>query len=452
MTTDSVNLRELVLEILLSVTKDGMYSHMAISAVLDKYQYLTKQERRFITRVSEGTLEHMIELDYIINQFSNTKVGKMKPVIRCILRMGVYQLKYMNSVPASAACNEAVKLAVKKGFTNLRGFVNGVMRNISRNLENVSYPKETEDKSYAWSILYSIPQWMIVNWMRDYGEEKTKSMLEAFLHQYPTTIRVNQRKITPEELAHRLESQGITVNPVTFLECPQQDAPASRYTRHELNYALAIEGYDYLGALEEFREGLFSVQDISSMLVAEIAAPKQGDYVIDVCGAPGGKSLHIAELLQGTGHVDTRDLTEYKVGLIQENIIRTGLTNIEAKEADARVLEEDSIEKADIVIADLPCSGLGVLRKKTDIRYKMTEEKQKSLSLLQKEILAVVHQYVKQKGTLVYSTCTLNRQENEEVTQWFLTSYPQFTLEQQRQVFPDEGNGDGFYIAKFLRK
>ncbi|MBO5303077.1 MAG: 16S rRNA (cytosine(967)-C(5))-methyltransferase RsmB [Lachnospiraceae bacterium] len=443
--TDGVNSRELVLGILLAVTKEEEYSHIALSAVLEKYQYLSKQERGFITRVTEGTLENMIELDYIINQFSKVKVNKMKPVIRCILRMSVYQLKYMDSVPASAACNEAVKLAKRKGFASLKAFVNGVLRNISRNLDTVIYPDESKEPFKAYAVRYSIPEWMIKQWAKDYGLERAKSIAAAFKQEGKTTIRTNLLKTTPEALRVALEQEGINVEPVELPVGMKMSETA------DMHYAMHISGYDYLGAIPQFNEGLFYVQDVSSMLVSQLAEPKPSDYVLDVCAAPGGKSLHMAEKLQGSGMVEARDVTGYKVDLMEENIARCGMENMKAVQWDARILDEEAIEKADIVIADLPCSGLGVLRKKTDIRYRMTEEKEKNLVELQREILSVVHKYVKPKGTLMYSTCTIDKMENEENTAWFLAQYPEFTLIFEHQIFPDEGNGDGFYIAKFKR-
>lgn len=440
--TDGVNSRELILGILLAVTKEEEYSHIALSAVLEKYQYLSKQERGFITRVTEGTLENMIELDYIIHQFSKVKINKMKPVIRCILRMSVYQLKYMDAVPASAACNEAVKLAVRKGFRNLKGFVNGVLRSISRDLDKVVYPDESKEPYKAWSVRYSIPEWMLKQWAKDYGMEKAKTIAAAFKQEGKTTIRTNLLKTTPEQLKQALIQQKITVEPV---EVPFISDDIT------LDYAMHILDYDYLHAIPEFSEGMFYVQDVSSMLVTQTAEPKAGDYVIDVCAAPGGKSLHMAEMMQGSGMVEARDITDYKVGLMEENIARCGMANIRAIQWDARILDEESVEKADIVIADLPCSGLGVLRKKTDIRYRMTEEKERSLVELQKEILSVVHRYVKPQGTLMFSTCTIDKMENEDNTAWFLEQHPEFSLVFERQIFPDEGNGDGFYIAKFKR-
>lgn len=435
--------RELVLGILLEVTRDGEYSHIALRNVLNKYQYLDKKERAFITRVTEGTLERMIELDYIINQFSNVKINKMKPVIRNILRSAVYQMKYMDSVPNSAACNEAVKLAIKKGFSNLRGFVNGVLRNIERNLETIVLPEDL-------SIRYSMPQWLLQQWLEQYDQKTVECMLRDFQTEKPTTIRCNLTRIDKEHLIAKLESEGVKVEEHPYL-----------------TYALQISGYDYLGDLESFSQGLFYVQDISSMLVSHLANPKEGDRVIDVCAAPGGKALHIAELLQGTGHVDARDLTDYKISLIQENIYRTGMKNIEAVKWDATVIDRDAIGKADIVIADLPCSGLGVLGKKTDLKYKMTKDTQEELVALQRRILSVIKQYVKPKGTLIYSTCTIHQEENVGNVHWFLKENPEFQLtpiqehlcEELRvsvkdgclQLLPGIHNSDGFFIAKMER-
>lgn len=443
--------RELILGILLSVTRDGEYSHIALRNVLSKYQYLDKKERAFITRVTEGTLEHMIEIDYIINQFSKVKVNKMKPVIRCIMRSAVYQLKYMDSVPDSAVCNEAVKLATKKGFSTLKGFVNGVLRNIARNLDNITYPDKADYESFL-SVKYSMPIWILKQWLACYEKETVEKMLEDFLKEKPTTIRCNLNAMSKEELVQSLEKEGVHVENHPYL-----------------TYALKISAYDYLADLESFREGAFYVQDISSMLVAHIANPSEGDTIIDVCAAPGGKSLHMAEMLHGTGHVEARDLTDYKVNLIQENILRSGVSNMEAVKQDATIPNEKSVGKADIVIADLPCSGLGVLGKKTDLKYKMTEETQDELVKLQRQILSNVQSYVKTDGTLIYSTCTIHTGENMENVHWFLKEYPQFELapieeflceelktsvqeEGCLQLLPGVHESDGFFIAKFKKK
>lgn len=442
--------RELVLGVLLEVTRYGEYSHISLRNVLTKYQYLDKRDRAFITRVVEGTLEHMIEIDYIINQFSKVKVNKMKPVIRNILRSAVYQLKYMDSVPNSAACNEAVKLATKKGFASLKGFVNGVLRNIERNLDNITYPEEANLVEYL-SVKYSMPEWILKKWLAQYDRVTVETMLADFQKEKSTTIRCNLNQMSKEQLITELKAEGVQVEEHPYLP-----------------YALQISGYDYLGDLKAFQQGAFHVQDISSMLVSHIAEPKTGDIVIDVCAAPGGKALHMAELLQGTGHVEARDLTDYKVNLIRENIIRSGMNNIEAVRWDATILDEKSVEKADIVIADLPCSGLGVLGKKTDLKYKMTEQTQRDLVALQREILSNVKTYVKPGGILIYSTCTIHTEENMGNVEWFLEDNKEFELvsikeqmceelktsvvkEGCLQLLPGVHESDGFFIAKFKK-
>lgn len=448
--TKEVSERELVLDILLEITRDHVKSHVALQNTLGKYQYLEKRERAFITRVTEGTLEHMIEIDYMLNQFSSVKVNKMKPMIRMILRSAVYQMKYMDSVPDSAVCNEAVKLAGKRGFKNLKGFVNGVLRNIGRSMDEIRWPDESDPIRYL-SVRYSMPEWIAEQFLKEYGWETAEKIFCDFQEEKPVTIRCNLTKQSPEELEKRLRGEGVTVE------------------RHPyLNYAFWISGFDYLGSLESFQDGAFQVQDLSSMLVTEIAAPKPGDHVIDVCAAPGGKALHMAEKLAGTGMVEARDLTLYKTELIEENVMRLGFSNVKVVCQDATVPDPASEGKADIVIADLPCSGLGVLGKKTDLKYNITREMQRELVALQREILSVVKNYVKPGGKLVYSTCTLNREENEENVQWFLANFPEFlpvtpegavcdALKPSVQgnmlkLLPGVHKSDGFFISQFQKK
>ena len=423
--TNSTNTRELALDMLLAIDRDGQYSHLVLRDVLDKYQYLSKQERAFLTRLTEGTVERMLTLDYVIDQFSKTKVKKMKPLIRELMRLSVYQIMYMDGVPDAAVCNEAVKLARKRGFSGLSGFVNGVLRSVARGWKDVAFQNE--------SVRYSVPEWIIDGWNADYGRDVTEKMLEAFMQPAKITVRTNTQKCTPEELKDRLSQEGVTVEAI-----------------EGISYAFALSGFDYLSGLGSFQDGWFYVQDISSMTVAHAADPKKGDYIIDVCAAPGGKSSHLAELLDGSGMVEARDLTEYKVGLIEENILRHDLHNMKAVQQDATLFDEASVEKADILICDLPCSGLGVIGRKSDIRYKMTAEKAHDLAVLQQEMLDTVWKYVKRGGKLIYSTCTIHKEENEDNVAAFLQKHPQFTLVEQRQIFPMEGS-DGFFVAKMIR-
>ena len=451
--------REIVLDILLEVLERGGFVHVVLNQALAKYQYLDKADRAFITRVTDGTLEYLIQIDHIINSYSKTKTQKMKPVIRNLLRFSVYQILYMDRVPDSAVCNEAVKLAVKRRFQGLKGFVNGVLRTIAREKENITFEE-------PWLAL-SLPQWLYELWLSRYGAETVQKMGEAFLKENPTTVRVNASAVPVnageapdkedaktaaiEAVWKSLKAQGVQVQPVMG--------------REELLY---LKGYDYLEGLEAFQNGWIQVQDASSALVGELAQPKPGSRVIDVCAAPGGKSLHIADLMKGTGMVEARDLTFQKVQLIEENIARCGFENIRAVVWDALETDEEAVEQADLVLADLPCSGLGILGRKPDIKHNMTMEQMKELAQLQRRMLSVVWRYVKPGGRLVYSTCTIDPMENEDNARWFAENFPfdpvDLTLALGReyvqsslkegyiQFLPGVHPMDGFFISVFTRR
>ena len=445
-----VNTRELILGILLEVNKEGQYSHLVIRSTLEKYQYLEKQERAFISRVCEGTLEYKIRLDYILNQFSTVPAKKMKPVIRELLRSSVYQILYMDSVPDSAVCNEAVKLARKKGFYNLTGFVNGVLRKIAREYGSIRFPGKDQPEEYL-SVIYSMPKWLVQRFLKQYGFEKTEKMLESFLKEKPTTIRIREYLVDKKAVLESLERQQVTVEKAPYIE-----------------NAYYLKNYDYLPALEAFRMGTVQVQDVSSMLVGDIADPNEGDYVIDLCAAPGGKTLCIADKLKGTGRVDARDISISKTDLIRENAIRQSFLNVVVTEKDASQLDSDSLEKADILIADVPCSGLGVMGRKTDIKYKMNPAKIQELAGLQRLILEQASTYVKPGGTLIYSTCTITNEENLDNVKWFTEHFPyelesldpylckelqsETTSKGYLQLLPGVHQCDGFFIARMKRK
>ena len=349
--TSGINTREMILEILLQINEEGEHSHIAIRNALSKYQFLPKQERAFITRVCEGTLEYRILIDYIIDSFSKITVDKMKPPIREILRSAVYQLKFMDRVPDSAVCNEAVKLAQRKGFYNLKPFVNGVLRTIARQMDELEYPSRKVNLVRYLSVRYSMPEPLVLRWLNDYGEEVTEKMLADFLEEKPITVRCRTYLNSVEETCESLRSQGVKVEPAPYLP-----------------YAFRISDYNHILALDAFIEGKIVAQDVSSMLVSEIANPQKGDYIIDMCAAPGGKSIHLGDKMEGFGTVDARDVSRYKVELIQENIHRTGSINVQAHVQDATVFDVESECKADIVLADVPCSGYGVIGKKPEIK------------------------------------------------------------------------------------
>jgi 16S rRNA (cytosine967-C5)-methyltransferase len=433
---------------LLEVLEGGKFSHTVQNQTLKRYQMLEKQERAFLSRVFTGTVKVYLTLDYIIEQFSTLPVRKMKPLIRNLLRMSVYQLRYMDQVPSSAVCNEAVKLAKKRGFDKLSGFVNGILRNIIRNEANIKFPDKQLDPVKYLEISYSYPQWLVSELLTQYDFAAVEKILAASLTEKELTIRTNLKKVTPQELKEILLAEGVT-------------AEESNY----LPYAFKLKNYDYLEKLNAFQKGYFAVQDVSSMLVCEVAGINEKHLVVDVCAAPGGKTMHAA---QTANIVFSRDLTEYKVGLINENLKRLELTNVQTKVWDASVLDEELIGKADVVIADLPCSGMGVFGKKADLKYKFLPNQQKELVELQRKILSVIQSYVKEGGVLMFSTCTINHGENTDNMEWFLNNFD-FTPENIDAYLPDKlksettekgylqllqgvHSTDGFFIAKFRRK
>lgn len=448
--TERVNIRELALEVLLAVNRDGEKSDGLIRSVLEKYQYLPRQERAFFTRLCEGTLEYRIQIDYILEAFSRVPVKKMKPVIREILRTAVYQMRYMDAVPDSAAVNEAVKLTGKKGFHPLKGFVNGVLRNVSRNPGAPRWPSGDGRVRYL-SVRYSMPEFLVEKWLDELGTENTETMLAAFLRERPLTVRFRGSREEREALRRELTEQGIQVRPAPYAK-----------------NGFYLEHYDHLGGIPAFRQGRMTVQDVSSMLAAEAAAPAPGSRVLDVCAAPGGKALYLADMTGEKGLVTARDLTPAKVELIRENAARCHADNLAAEQWDACMFDPEMKEKADTVLVDVPCSGYGVAGRKPDIKYQASREKEASLTELQRRILDRAASYVKPGGVLLYSTCTVNRAENQENARWFAEQYPfvpesldpylcpelrcRSTGQGWLQLLPGVHNCDGFFIARFRKK
>ena len=440
-----MNIREIVLDMLLELSKSGTYCHLLMRDVLNKYNYLEQRDKAFIKKVTEGVVERKIELDYVINQFSNTKVNKLKPLIREVLRMSIYQILYMEQVPDSAVCNEAVKLVEKRKFHNLKGFVNGVLRNIARNKDNITYTDI--------SVKYSMPQFLVDRLMEAYDKETVESIFKAFLCEKPVSVRMKESLSKERKEAIILEMQNAGIEVV----------------KHPyLSYAYELKKAEGLNNIDSFIEGEFTVQDVSSMLVAECAGIKENMTVLDLCAAPGGKSMHIAEKLNGTGKVYSFDVSERKTEYIEENIERLGYANVEVAVNDGTVFNEALIEKGDVVIADVPCSGIGVIGKKCDIKYRINEEEISNIVSLQKKIMENAWKYVKRGGILIYSTCTISRDENEEMVKWLTQNTPlklesldaylpmallsDTTKEGYLQLLPGIHECDGFFIARLKRE
>lgn len=427
------NIREIVLDTLLTLEREKQYSNRLIKSVLDKYDYLDSRDKSFIKRVTEGTIERQLELDYYLGRFSSVPVGKMKPLIRCLLRMSVYQLVYMDNVPDSAVCNEACKLAAKRKFGNLKGYVNGVLRNVSRNKDRLPLPDENGEPVAWLSVKYSMPEWLVELWLKEYGKEITATLLKGLLEIHPVSLRFRSDMSgrEREELCHRIEEAGAVLHRSVYLP-----------------YSYTLEYGGNITGLPGFAEGKWIVQDVSSALAVEAAGIRKEDFVMDVCGAPGGKSLLAAEK---AGRILSRDVRPEKTDLIRENAGRMGTENIEIQVWDATQFDETYAGKADVLLLDVPCSGLGILGKKRDIKYNASPEGLYELAKLQKEIVRTCSEYVKPGGTLLYSTCTIDRAENEDMVR-FLTEELGFLPYSLDGVLPEELLTQKRFVDKLREK
>ncbi len=449
---ETLSVRSLALDALVRIMEKGEYCDKVLHDILERHSLMEKRDRAFLTRLVEGTVERCIEMDYILNRYSNTPVHKMKPVVREILRLSVYQIIYMDQVPDSAACNEGVKLTVERKLMPLKGFVNGVLRNVARFQEDVVYPSRKADVIKHFSVWYSMPEWIVSRFVQQYGENQTEKILQNFLDEDKhTVVRCNLNKVSVEEIRESLEKQNVIVKPGKLFD-----------------YALELSAYGRLNELEAFQKGWIQVQDESSMVVGAVSPVTRKSTVIDVCSAPGGKALHLADKMQGEGTIIACDVHEKKVSLIRQNLIRTGIHNVKLKKNDALKLREEWIDSADVVIADLPCSGLGVIGKKADIKYKTKPEDIVSLARQQRKMLSVVSQYVKSGGILVYSTCTIAQEENQENREWILQNLPfeACSIEADLpevlrgktgedgyiQLLPSETGTDGFFVSMFQKR
>lgn len=400
------NIRGIVLDTLLELEKGETYSHRLIRAVLDKYSYLDGRDRSFMKRLAEGTIERQIELDYYLDHISSLPVRKLKPLIRCLLRMSAYQIVYMDTVPDSAACNEAVKLAEKRGFRNLKGFVNGVLRSFSKQKEALPMPDGEKEPVLFLSVKYSMPAWIVELWLSRYGREVTETVLAGLMRIHLVSLRFSTGLSDGEREAweERLRQAGVEITPSPYLP-----------------YVCSIGHGEDVRMLPGFEEGIFTVQDVSSALAVEAAQIRDTDFVMDLCAAPGGKSLLAAEK---AFRVLARDVSGGKTDVIEQNISRMGMRNVEVQVFDATVFDGKYEGKADVVLMDVPCSGLGVIGKKRDIKYHVTPETLGSLTKLQRQIVDGSWRYVKPGGTLLYSTCTIHSAENEAMVKYICEQLP----------------------------
>lgn len=438
--TARVNVRNIAVNAIVSILEDEEKSHIVERNYMDKNE-LSDVDRSFFLRLVEGTVERKITLDYVISLYSKTSINKMKKVIRNVLRMSIYQILYMEQVPDRSAVDEAVKICKKRSFAPLSGFVNGVLRSIVREKEDILKKIEKADDS----IKYSIPEEVL----ELYGDKKDK-VLSSLFNERHINARLNLSKHSKAEIIAMLVASGVKVYDNPYVES-----------------AVYIEKFGDITKNPVYAMGLITIMDTASMIPGLVSGVENGDIVVDVCSAPGGKAIHIAEMLNGTGTVFARDLTEGKVSLINENIKRTGVKNVQSKVFDARNTDKSLIGKADVLICDVPCSGLGVINNKSDIKYRIKKEDVLELSKLQKEIVDSSIPYVKKGGTLVYSTCTLTEEENMGMVKYILDNYDfklsslnpylsenmknETTDKGYLEIIPGEFDMDGFFIARLIR-
>jgi 16S rRNA (cytosine967-C5)-methyltransferase len=448
MTKTMKNVRETALELLETIEKNQSYSNLILHHAIEKNK-VPKKDVGLLTELVYGTLQRKMTLDFYLSPFLQ-KSKKLEKWVPNLLRLTLYQMEFLDKIPDHAALNEAVEIAKKRGHKGVAGLVNGVLRNIQReglpSLSNILDPIERV------SIETSHPYWLVKRWSDQFGIDKTKEMCELNLLAPTQTARVNQSLITRDEAISLLRAEGFSVEPSAIIlesiHCLQGNIASSR----------------------AFKEGFLTIQDESSMLVAYALGITENEKILDACAAPGGKSTHIAEKLNGTGTVFSLDLHEHKVKLIKENADRLRLENIEAQALDSRkVGDHFANQQFDRILLDAPCSGLGVMRRKPDMKYTKKEEDLSRLQTIQLDLLKAVSPLLKKDGILVYSTCTVDQEENEAVVRTFLETNPEFEGDiswKERmpkaiqpliqsydlQVFPQDFGSDGFYIAVLRKK
>ena len=431
--------RQTAFEILNRIQKDNSYSNLALDSVLDKTQ-ADINDKRFISALVYGVVERKITLDYELSLYLSQPLKKLKPQVLTILRLGAYQLLFMDKIPVSAAVNESVKLAKNNQAAFASGLVNAVLHKIEKN--GLKLP-DKEDK-ICRSIKYSAPQWLINMWDKAYGSENTDRLLEASFGGVETVLRVNTLRTDSSELISLLENEGIITS-----EC-------------SIPNALKAENGGALHKTKCYSDGLFHVQDTASQLCCMALDPKENETILDICSAPGGKSFTLAQMMNNCGQIYSFDVYNHRLKLIETGAQRLGIACIKTQKNDGSVYNPD-IPFADKILCDVPCAGLGVIRKKPEIRYKNSAEVDKLFDL-QYSILCASAKYLKNNGVLVYSTCSLNPDENENVIKKFIKHHNNFRLikvHPQLERFGDDTDFislmphihgcDGFFIAALKR-
>ena len=434
-----MNAREAAYLSLVRCEGGSKYSNIEIDSAIKKYK-LTDNERSLFTVLVYGVIERKISLDYFLGKFSSRPIEKIESNVMQLLRIGTYQIIYLDRVPDSAACNETVELAKKYTHKGTSGFVNGILRSITRGKDNLPYPQK--DTAEYYSVFYSCPMWLIDMWREQYGDEKCRVLLEGMNRNPKITLRVNTLKITRDELVNRLLADGIEAEPTAL-------SP----------FGITLLSPTPISEIKPLVDGLCFVQDEASQLCVSALGICHGETVIDACACPGGKSFSAAMCMENSGQILSFDLHESKLSLIRSGAEKLGIDIITARVQDGSSRCDELVGKADRVLCDVPCSGLGVIAKKPDLRYKSPDDIKK-LPEIQYSILKNCSSYVKSGGILIYSTCTVNMKENDEVVDKFISENNDFEPcsdgmpfdEPKYTFFSGEHGTDGFFIAKFRKK
>jgi 16S rRNA (cytosine967-C5)-methyltransferase len=449
--SEKYSARDLALLILKDVDYKGAYANLALDKALESYRP-DSLDRSFITELVYGSLRAQNTLDWIIDKHLSQPVKKQTSWIRNILRLGVYQIFYLDRVPSSAAVNEAVNQAKRYGHPGAEKFVNGVLRNIVRNKTHLTFPAIEDNPAVHISLKYSHPLWLVERWLSQLGIEDTIELCLENNRPAPYTIRTNTLRISRDKLLERLKEMGVNASKTIYAQ-----------------EGIVLDGFGGLRGFSLFEQGYFQPQDESSMLASHALRPSPGSFIIDVASAPGGKSTHLAQLISNQGTIISMDIFPHKLKLIEENVKRLGITCIQTRLGDAREYISDLEAKADFVLLDAPCSGTGAIRRRPDSRWRKQPEQLPALLKLQREILDNVSKYLKPGGVLVYSTCSVLPEENQEQIEYFLNSHQDFikcslngllpeilfsnkeSTEDFIQLYPHREGTDGFFICRMQK-
>lgn len=415
------NARKIALNALLEV-RQSAYSNITLNKFLNEAD-LSSADKSLATALFYGVLDRTITLDFVLSKHIKSPLKKVSPIALEILRIALYQIMYMDKIPDSAAVNEAVKIIKNSKQKHLSGFVNGVLRNILR--AEIVLPSGNNVKDL--NVRYSCPQWIINSFITDYGTDNAIKLLESSLQAPPVTLRVNTLKTDINALSDTLLQENVSTKLLKF------------------ENALDVIGGLDVTESKAYRDGLFHVQDIASQTVVSILSPNKNERVLDVCAAPGGKTFTMAQYMENSGEIVACDLYRQRVDLIKKGAERLGITNIKAIQNDATV-KNNELGNFDVILCDVLCSGLGVIRRKPEIKYKDISE-YSDITAIQTQILENSASYLKENGRILYSTCTLRKCENEDIIQRFLDKYPQYELKYQHTFMPHIDGSDGFYCA-----